>query len=345
MAKLNEIVKDENLLSTLVSKVTTEGCKFLTETELPQGSQEWLTWRAPAQSVSATDMAVILSGSHYGKTPYQLWAEKVGLQQPAPFPKAVQDAMAKGNHDEPIIRNYISEKMGIGFKPVCCESNKIPNLKCSLDGYNQKEGIILEIKSLSRKRYDSIKSGDLTSLSGYYNQIYWQLAISGAEKAYLVCAFVDEENKVFEPEILQVTLDQGQREEILKKGIIFLNQILSKIAPAEGQKVVVEAEQKALNQEEVDELKANYDAIKQLEEDLKLLKQQQEDLLASHKKKMEEQGIDKLSLPFGLELSRTERKGSVDYKKVLKEKEIILTPEEEDSFRKASTTSWSLKQK
>ena len=57
---------------------------------------------------------------------------------------------------------------------------------------------------------------------------------------------------------------------------------------------------------------------------------------------MNERNISKIDLGFGT-YTKTEAKGSFDYKAFLASKGVMITPEDENHFRKKSSIRWSFK--
>ena len=57
---------------------------------------------------------------------------------------------------------------------------------------------------------------------------------------------------------------------------------------------------------------------------------------------MNENHLSKIDLGFGI-YTKTEAKGSFDYKAFLAAKGVMITPEDEDSYRKKSSIRWSFK--
>ena len=57
---------------------------------------------------------------------------------------------------------------------------------------------------------------------------------------------------------------------------------------------------------------------------------------------MNENHLSKIDLGFGI-YTKIEAKGSFDYKAFLAAKGVMITPEDEDSYRKKSSIRWSFK--
>ena len=86
---------------------------------LVQGTPEWLAMRR--NYVMASDAATIMNGQHFGKTPYMLWQEKLGLG------KKVKDnwAMAQGRmKEEPARRAYERYTSNLVTPEVVYESHE-----------------------------------------------------------------------------------------------------------------------------------------------------------------------------------------------------------------------------
>jgi len=158
--------------------------KFIKDTDLPQGSDEWL--EARSHYGMASEAAAVMSKSPWmPATPLQLWEVKNGKRE-----VYVSEAMKKGTKYEPIARESLEENMGIKFNPVVvmCHVDGVP-MGASLDGWNEAESIVAEIK-IPMKGEDSKLWEIMTSgkdLPDQYDlQTQQQLLVTGA-KQLLFC--------------------------------------------------------------------------------------------------------------------------------------------------------------
>ena len=154
--------------------------QFIKDTDLPQGSKEWLALRS--QYGMASEVSAALSKSPWmPATPLQLWEVKNGKRE-----VFVSEAMKKGTKYEPIARESLEENMGIKFSPVVvvCHIDGIP-IGASLDGWNGDKSIVAEIK-IPMKGEDSKLWEIMTSgkeLPDQYDlQTQQQLLVTGAKQ-------------------------------------------------------------------------------------------------------------------------------------------------------------------
>lgn len=140
---------------------------FILESELPQGSPEWLEWRKAGVGASevfnlcynSEDLGIKKSAAikkflgekpPYCKTIAALAKVKMG--------EIVEDLsnnphVQRGHRLEPSIRAYMAESLGVELEPVCIYDPNNPHRRVSLDAFGTDEngvGVIGEIKAPSR---------------------------------------------------------------------------------------------------------------------------------------------------------------------------------------------------
>ncbi len=133
------------------------------ERDLAQGSQEWLEWRRLGFGGSdiyvlachADKLATALEVPRFRqlmpKTAPPKWIpslstlinRKLGIEpeQPPNF------HMARGHRLEPVARAAAENRYGIEFDPFCVYPDDIPAVRVSLDGFNDNQGMLIEIKA------------------------------------------------------------------------------------------------------------------------------------------------------------------------------------------------------
>lgn len=146
--------------------------------ELVQQSPEWLEFRN--MHIGASDASVIRLVNQF-KTPYQLWKEKLGIISPDPMNAAMQ----RGVDLEPVARERFIEETGIDMVPSVVRSLEREWMIASLDGINEVEQCLLEIKCPGKKTCELARKGQIPE---YYNvQIQHQLSVTGFSLAYYYC--------------------------------------------------------------------------------------------------------------------------------------------------------------
>lgn len=131
--------------------------------------QEWLEWRR--KGIGASDAPVIMGVSPF-KTINQLWKEKVmGWQQPD------NAAMARGRELEDEALGAFMMETGLFMTPqVRKEHAEHPWMRATLDGYEEKENLVVEIKTC-RAVHEEVPEH-------YYPQLQHQMEVCGATSIF-----------------------------------------------------------------------------------------------------------------------------------------------------------------
>ena len=259
--------------------------------ELEQGTNNWKTWRN--QKITATDVAVILDMSPWGKTPLQLWKEKTGFE----LPETANSAMSFGLSKEEEIREHAAAEYGTKFMPVCIEHRTNSWAAASLDGYSEEKNMILEIKTCNF--LDHITAINKKIPKKYYPQIQWQIYCSGLDSA--IYASFHKDDIVY----VEVEKDEKFINDALIKCEEFYTYLTECIPPPKTTKDFEKVEEpeafiKAQQYKEADELE-------------KEAKKRKEIL----KKELLEFGDDGNFEIGDLKIYRINQKGRIDYDKLI----------------------------
>lgn len=141
-------------------------CKVVGRAE--HGSDSWMSLRA--RGIGSSDAGAVLGLSPYAD-PHDVWATKVGVDTPRkPW---LEPYAWFGNFFEP----YVLFEIGClpGAELGTLQSQTWPFALANIDGLDQAEGIIEEIKTTSEK-WDSIPHH-------YYAQVQHQMAVTGLDTA------------------------------------------------------------------------------------------------------------------------------------------------------------------
>lgn len=148
--------------------------------EIKQNTPEWTEWRKGG--LGASDAPIIMGVSPW-TSPFELWAQKVGLIQRSAPNEYQQIAMDRGHELEPVARALYEELSGMKYPAVCGEHSDFPFIRSSFDGYNDDFDVIttLEVKCPG-------KADHATALKGvvplkYMPQVQLQMAIAGAKSS------------------------------------------------------------------------------------------------------------------------------------------------------------------
>ena len=151
--------------------------------DLVQGSDEWLSLRKTY--IGSSDAPIIMGVSPY-KTKNRLWKEKLGLIES----EAPSIHMVTGTAMEPEIRARVIEQLGISFEPKVLVSHKYPFMMASLDGFDETETVVLEVKLNNATNHALAKENKVIDHHMY--QLQHHLAVSGA-KMVLYASFHNDE--------------------------------------------------------------------------------------------------------------------------------------------------------
>lgn len=137
-----------------------------------QGSPEWLEWRKGG--IGSSDAPAIMGISPW-KTAFQLWRETLGLANKPEF----NSAMERGLELEPLAREIAEMISDVNFKP-CLRVHKVfPWMRASLDGLSEDGKIAIEIKCTSQKNHELAKNGQIPEY--YYPQLQHQICVCDLE--------------------------------------------------------------------------------------------------------------------------------------------------------------------
>lgn len=176
---------------------------------LEQKTDAWREWRR--KGLTATDSPVILGLSPY-KTPWRLWAEKVGKVQPPDLSK--NPNVRYGIEHEDDARCLFEMRFNTCVMPACCEWSTDPLFRASFDGLTP-EGEPVEIKCPSPSVLDDVKARGKGSdpVRLYAVQLQHQMLVADARRGWLV--FYDgpaDDIIVFELERDEALIDRIVRE-------------------------------------------------------------------------------------------------------------------------------------
>ena len=270
-----------------------------------QGSQAWLDWRK--NFLTATDAAMLLGASPY-TTPFKGWQRKVG-QAPEQF---VNQAMLRGNREEPKAREMFIQQYGLEMNPCCIESEKHTFLGASLDGISSCGQYLLEIKST--RHSDSIPDFHICQMQ------HQMLCTDGlAKKCYYVTIW---ENEI---QVKEVMADENWMKDYVPKALDFWKKVVLFDPPAMTNK-----DYKDMNggiwQSYATEYRKACDQIKALEE-----------VKDSYKKELIKMCGEDSCFGNGIKVMKKITKGRVDYDLIDELAGVNL-----EKYRKPTTFSWTI---
>lgn len=165
---------------------------------MDQRTKAWYDWRK--KGLGASDAPIVMGVSPWS-TAHELWEQKTG--------RVVKDhsnwATNRGNELEPRARAHLELELGMDFPAILSEHPKFPFMRASLDGWNSKNKIVLEIKCPGAADHQSAKEGKVPEK--YFPQIQHQIFVTGATKAIYYSYTEDKETGKPEGFIVEVLAD------------------------------------------------------------------------------------------------------------------------------------------
>lgn len=274
--------------------------------DLEQGSKEWLEWRRGL--ITASNASVLLGKNQYKKTPKMLWEEMMGIAEPT----KVNYAMQRGTMMEPLLRDIFINVTGIWIDPVCVQHAEYPFLGASLDGFNQHEGIIVELKTGSMDLYEAVKNGK-NLREDYFIQIQHQDLCCqefDVKKIYLGVQHPHDQNQMA---IRCYDKDEKLQElivEVSKK--FYYDHVVTKMPPKVG-----ESERIVRTGDRLKYIASRLDVISDMEA---ALKKERDSLKAEAQELCDNSSADF----YGWSLIFTNSSTGIDYKKACEENGIDL---------------------
>jgi len=146
-----------------------------------QRSDAWRQWRS--QGVSASEAAIVMNRSPY-KTPWRLWAEKIGLVLEASLDN--NPLIRAGIQQEPEALQRFEDKHDLMLLPLCGESEQFPLMRASFDGMSEANEPV-EIKCPHETTFLDVLLNREASATYqlYWCQVQQQLLVSEAQRGFL----------------------------------------------------------------------------------------------------------------------------------------------------------------
>jgi len=135
---------------------------FIPESELPQGSAEWLEWRRGG--IGGSEIFTLACRAKYWladnpdivqrvtptgdipgwiSTPRRIWMDKHGLIPPLES----NMHMERGHRVEPLVRELAEYTWDTDLLQICGFAESSPCCRVSLDGFSPEKGILIEVKA------------------------------------------------------------------------------------------------------------------------------------------------------------------------------------------------------
>lgn len=290
--------------------------------ELDQRSEAWLAWRA--KGITATEAVAIMKASSFA-TPWRVWAEKTGRVRPVDLSGNPYVQYGIDHEDE--VRDIFMEAHTDIVMPACGEFEDYRVFRASFDGLNS-AGEPVEIKCPAESTIEDVLARGESSdaFQQYRWQVQWQIMVAGASQGWLVFYLGNGKIKEF-----CIRRDDAMISRMLQECKKFWESYIVK------DKAPEKIPDRDIYVPKGDDLiawgraAADYRRIK---EEINRL----ESLLEEPKQKLVSlMGEFKNADFYGVSVCQFTQRGSIDYKKVLQKRGVLLTEEDIDTCRREST--------
>lgn len=205
--------------------------------DLKQGSEEWLEWRS--NGIGASEIGVIMGSDPY-KNPWKLWHEKCGYGEPI----EITAPMLHGVKNEPKARHWLNTINRWETVPLCIEDSQEPFMKASLDGYDFKKKLLVEIKCpVSQKKIDDCRTKGQIPLH-WTHQVQWQMMIAGLDESWVAVWDYNEEICMQ----VKVLASKPLHEEMRAKASEFWKSVRNGLPPTQGKGDYIRKEDEELEE-------------------------------------------------------------------------------------------------
>lgn len=280
---------------------------------LTQRSPEWHDWRR--KGIGGSDVPIILGISPYKKSIRDLYHEKRGNPMET---ETNEFAITMGDKAEKFARAKILELYGEEMTPACVELECDPRFIASLDGVIS--NAIVEVKYVGREVLNTALNNGLIP-NHHYCQIQHQLMVSGMSECLWFGVDPDGNHQ-----ILTIGVDKESIDSIYSKSLEFLIRVEKGVPPdihAHEWLELIDSPllaELARARQEMNTANTRFDELK-----IKVIETYPHDKVRGH----------------GLMVFKSERKGSIDYKKIPAVK--ALSKADLEPYRGEGSTSWTVK--
>lgn len=273
--------------------------------DINQRSDEWLLWRS--QGITASDIPIILGLSPY-KTPWQLWAEKVGRINAPDISN--NPNVKRGVRLEDEARQMAESRYGEILLPVCGENSEIGMFRASFDGLSSTMEPY-EFKAPSDSVWDEIEKNGVNSdtYKLYEAQVHAQCIVADSTTGRLIFYKEDGQDMDF-----PVTVTPERRAEILKIAMLFWENVTTNTPPTPDPEkdwyIPETGDQRFKWEGYSDAWRTQHHRIQTLKDELKVLEKEQKE---TQKVLIAQMGPFMQADIGGVKVTRYIKKGSIDY--------------------------------
>ena len=279
--------------------------RIITGPATQQNTAAWFAWRA--NGIGASEAPAIMGTSKF-RTAYELFRLRRGIGPPPPPNPYLDRIRARGHQLEPIARRSYERHTGTTVTPIIAESSSFPFIRASFDGYNAFDAIPVEIKCPGDTAHALAMKGIVPP--EYVDQVQQQIFVAEAQFAHYYS--FDGEKGV----LLKVPRNQKRIDQILRGDHDFWQRLQTGVWATDEWVAASSAWQSAHHQLQ--------EALAREEQARALLLSQ----MPVGRKRHEGNGVSVLL---------SQRKGRVDWRKLLSDKGITISEDQIDRYRKPAT--------
>jgi putative phage-type endonuclease len=250
--------------------------------------------------IGASDASIIMKESPYS-TPYQLWKMKLGLDPQKPMLPHMQE----GLDIEDAARDYFYRITHIKVLPFQIKHQTIPYLISSLDGIDSRGKNIVEIKRPSNEDHEYVKKYKKPPKK-YFPQIQHQLECANLNSAFYLSFYKND------PILIEVERDDSYIKSMLGKEAEFYK-CMTELMPPE----LIDRDYIEKNDDEWNKHSTCYKFYKNIINSL-------EKKLENTKNRLIELSNGQNCKGNDIILTKTIRKGNIDYKSIPELKNVDL---------------------
>lgn len=289
-----------------------------------QRSAEWRQWRS--QGVSASEAAIIMKRSPF-KTPWRLYAEKLGLVLEQNLDN--NPLIRVGIQQEPVALQRFEEKHDLMLLPLCGESERYPLMRASFDGLSDSNEPV-EVKCPHETTFLDVllNRENAEAYQLYWCQVQQQMLVADAQRGFLYFYHQGQEVE------FEIARDESFLTELILTAMEFWAKVKNRQEPEkdpERDLYLPKGQAEMQWQQLAANYRATYGKIDKLKVQLKDLESNQTTIENSLVLLM---GDFMAAEHSGLRVSRFQMQGGIDYKALLKELLPTVSEAMLDAYRK-----------
>lgn len=293
------------------------------EAHLIQRSPEWLKWRK--SKITATNSCIIMNGEHFGKTLLDLYNEKTSdiIEE-----SASSFAMRRGVELEPLALAKFESATGYLMTPRVLTHPKYEFLSASLDGLELDGSCAVEIKCPGKADHELALKGIVPEK--YMPQLQHIMEVCQLEEIYYMSYISDLDYTIF-----KVKKDHEYTQRLITAELEFWNRIQERNPPEPTDRDTQEIKSENWLHY-CDKYRAIYVEKKDVLDQLARIEAAEDQI----KNQLILLANNKSAFGSGIKLSKSVRRGHIDYAPIL---ELFAIDDHiVESYRKPSTESWRI---